>query len=98
RKRKSKSNSAYQYGGAASADKSVPLETVASDNNRSHYQSLMSSDSSRSLRPPSNIDASTSDEKPTPPVKSWVINYSDLEMLEAVGEGAFGTVYKAMFR
>jgi hypothetical protein len=72
---------------------SVSLEPIAPYSN-DHYSSI--ADSSQSL---SRGSISNENENLAPPAtKSWEINYSELKLLEKVGEGAFGTVHRAMFR
>jgi hypothetical protein len=86
KRRKSNSNKKAEEGyNAVSLD---PANNV--NNNKDHYQRL----SSPSL---TGVEVATSDEK-LAPTKSWEINYSELKMLETVGEGAFGTVHRAIFR
>jgi hypothetical protein len=76
----------------SNSNNSVSLESMISNNNEGRYQA------SQSLGQ-FGIDVAISDEKLAPRVtKSWEINYSELKMLETVGEGAFGTVHRAIFR
>jgi hypothetical protein len=52
-------------------------------------------------QPQTGVEVATSDEKlklAHGATKSWEINYSELKMLETVGEGSFGTVHRAIFR
>jgi hypothetical protein len=50
-------------------------------------------------QPQTGVEVATSDEMLAHgATKSWEIKYSELKMLETVGEGSFGTVHRAIFR
>jgi hypothetical protein len=87
----------------AAADNSIPMAPLESDT--THYTSISrikKADSSRSFSTTASgkVASSADDiEKRVPSApKSWEINYSELKILETVGEGAFGTVHRAIFR
>jgi hypothetical protein len=92
RRRKSNSKDEPEAG-----DNSISLEPI-------HYQSLSSAqpitpDSSKEHQSTSTVEVATSDQKlGSQATKSWEIDYSELKILGEVGEGAFGTVHRAIFR
>jgi heme/copper-type cytochrome/quinol oxidase subunit 2 len=80
-------------------DSHISLEPIRPNRAESHYSSigLMKTD----YYAPLGVEAATStssSEKLEKIAKSWEIKYSELQMLEIVGEGAFGTVHRAIFR
>jgi hypothetical protein len=84
RRRKSNSKDEVEAG-----DNSVSLEPIKSNTNEeTQYQSISSSPYQSLEQPQTGVEVTKSSE----------INYSELKMLETVGEGSFGTVHKAIFR
>jgi hypothetical protein len=68
----------------AAANDYVSLEPVTSNSSQGHLSN--------------SVGIATSTSETHVPTKSWEINYSELKLLETVGEGAFGTVHRAIFR
>jgi FtsZ-interacting cell division protein ZipA len=88
-------------------DNSVVLESMESSGNKGHYQSIafsqsaepVTSDSTKGQHRSTSQSLEQPEEKHSSRAnKSWEINYSELKMLETVGEGDFGTVHRALFR
>jgi hypothetical protein len=94
RRRKSNSKNETEAG-----DNYVSLESIKSNvNEETQYQSISSSHQSLG-QPLTGVEVATSDEKlGHGATKSWEINYSELKMMETVGEGSFGTVHRAIYR
>jgi hypothetical protein len=81
------------------ADNSVSMTPLASDSNIGNYSRIDRSDSSYHSIPRNGNGSANEGEKPSSfATKSWELNYSELQLLEKVGEGAFGTVHRAIFR
>jgi serine/threonine protein kinase len=74
---------------AEAADNSVSLEPYTSEDNgeENKYQFLEP-----------DAEEAISEKHNPPATKSWEINYTELKILETVGEGAFGTVHRAIYR
>jgi hypothetical protein len=82
KRRKSNSNKDHE------ANFSVDMEPIPSSDYSTDYSKLDYS-----------VASTSESSKHLPPeTKSWEINYSELTMLETVGEGAFGTVHIAIYR
>jgi hypothetical protein len=80
-------------------DNYVSLVSIKSNaNSDTQYQSI-SSPYQPLGQSQTGAPVAISDEKHAPgATKSWEINYSELKMLETVGEGSFGTVHRAIYR
>jgi predicted ATPase len=81
------------------ADSSVSMLPLA-HSSTNHYTKIEVADSEQSVGKSSigNCVATSAHINKSGGTKSWEINYAELQMLETVGEGAFGTVHKAIFR
>jgi hypothetical protein len=92
RRRKSKSKDEAEAG-----DNSVSLVSMTSNASEGHYQSITSPYQPLE-QTHTGVEVATSDEKLAHIVtKSWEIKYSELKILETVGEGSFATVHRAIY-